>query len=391
MTEYVRPEDLQEAAGNVINLASAQAAEDRRGKFKREKFNDVLPRGTAWLVKDFLPAIGVGVVYGESTVGKSFFMLWLSLRVALGQVVLKHRTRKGGVIYVAAEGQNGMRKRMQGVRERFEVETTLFDFIGVAPNVLDRADMEALAAELREADAEMKAAGDIGVRMVVIDTMPAAMPGGNENTSEAMGLALAKAHWLAQEIGALVVLVTHPGKNAALGPRGWSGQVGNSDVIIQLAVDEEDSQLRVGTVEKLKDGEGGERFAYRLKRIDMGVDEDGDPISTAYPVFEDAPTVKVLGRRKIPVDKKAGPSIILEALGRMIDGNDCQIVSGVPGVPPNTLGVNRVALRKCAVNIGYADPDSNPASIKSMINKDIRDLIKAQVLRVEGDLIWRQK
>lgn len=48
------------------------------------------------------------------------------------------------------------------------------------------------------------------------------------------------------------------------------------------------SALRRATVTKLRDGEAGGTFAYRLNVVEIGRDEDGDPITTCVvePVIE---------------------------------------------------------------------------------------------------------
>lgn len=380
----MKPADVTDIRDHL----AAQITRPRGQKYKRERFNDIEPVGVEWLVKFFLPAIGVGILAGPSTVGKTFFVLYVCLRIALGKTILGHKSRQAGVLYVAAEGQNGVRKRIKALRDKFEVKTTLFEFLGQAPNLLDREDIEDLAATAAEAARDMTLDGVDGLGLIVIDTTAAAMPGGNENAGEDMSVALANVQWLSQEIGCLVLLVGHTGKNEALGVRGWSGQIGNSDAIIYLTSDELDPKLRTGVVHKLKDGECGERFAYRLKEVSLGHDSDGDAITSAYPVFEEAPVQQGKAKRKIAIDDKPGPALILRALRLMIDAGQCFPVQHVPGVPVGTMGVKRTALRIRTAAIGYADPDDNADSTKRNINRDITALAAAKKLRVEGELVW---
>lgn len=361
---------------------------DRERRFVRERFADIEPHSTEWLIKNFLPATGVAIIYGPSTVGKTFVVLYMCLRIARGQHILGHKTKRSGVLYVAAEGQNGMRKRIKGIREHFKVEARGFQFIGVAPKLLEEDDIRSLAAEAMDADAEMFAEEGIHLGLIVIDTTAASMQGGNENTSESMSVALANAQLLGQETGALVLLVSHPGKNEGLGVRGWSGQKGNSDAIIFLTNDEEDPDLRIGKIEKLKDGQDGEKFAYRLKQLDIGFDADGDPITTAYPVFEDAPAV-VLPKGRKPVDEKPGPKIIMRAISQVLEVGQTYVVPPLPGVPPNTKGVQRTDLRERAIKLGHPSAEDKAETAKRAINRDISALIAAGKLREEDGIIWR--
>ena len=383
---YVDTDAEQAIRANVTVLQGGRAPV----RFRRERFADIEPKSIAWLIKYFMPAIGVGIVYGASTVGKSFWVLYVCLRVAMGKTVLEHRTRRAGVLYFAAEGQDGMRKRIKGVREKFGLKTEAFHFIGAPLNLLDDAHVDGLITEALEADAEMREACGVGLGLIVIDTTSASMPGGNENTSEDMGRLLAAGSRVSQATSAMVLFVSHPGKNEQLGVRGWSGQVGNVDCLYYLNKSDEDPAIRVGTVQKLKDGEDGERFAYRLKQFDIGVDEDGDAITSAYPVFEEPPLAGGVKRKKA-VDEKPGPALVMRAMHLMIEAGQCEIVPGYPGVPPNTKGVRRVPLRVKASSIGYAGEDEKPDTVKRSVNRDITALVAAEKLRVEGDLIWPVK
>ena len=355
-------------------------------RFKRERFADIEPNTAEWLVKHFLPAKGVGILAGPSTVGKSFVILYMCLRIAMGRTILSHRARKAGILYIAAEGQNGMRKRIKALRDKFSIETEAFHFIGQAPNLLDAEDMLALTAEAEAASREMLERAGVELGLIIIDTTAASMPGADENAGKDMSVALSNAQKLSDASGALVLLIGHTGKNEDLGVRGWSGQIGNSDVIIYLTKDRDDPALRLGTVHKLKDGPDGERFAYRLKDILMGYDADGDTITSAYPVFEEPPVEG--GKRKAKSELPAGPKLILRALKIMVDEGQGEIVPPVPGVPVGTRGVHRELLRERVIRMGYADEDDKPDTTKRLINRDIQALAAALKIRVEGKLVW---
>lgn len=359
---------------------------ERKTRFIREPFGSIEPKGSEWLVKHFLPAHGVGILAGPSTVGKSFVVLYFALRIALGKDVLNHRTRKSGVLYVASEGQDGMRKRVKALRQKFNMNPgTAFELICQAPDLLDEDDMGDLAAVACEVSEDMQANCGAPLGLIVIDTTAASMPGGNENAGEDMSRALANARMLSDKTGALVLLVGHTGKNEQLGVRGWSGQIGNSDVIIYLTSDEMDAKLRHGRVFKLKDGEGGEQFAYRLKPISMGYDADGDEITSAYPSFEE-PMAGSAGKK--PVKLKPGQQLVMRALHCMIEDGQARRVPSFEGVPPGTLGVERSALRDKAACMGYASPDDKADTIRRNFNRDVQAMAAANVVRVEGELVW---
>jgi len=383
---YIEADQLRGHAEQVI----ATLPPPRPGKaFHRERLAEIEPVAAEWLVKNFLPAHGVAIVYGKSTVGKSFVVLYFALRIAIGKDVLGHKTKRSGVLYVAAEGQNGMRKRIKALRQKFDLKTDAFQYIGDTVNLLDEEHVQGLAQAACDARDEMSANAGLDLGLIIIDTTSAAMPGGNENAGEDMSRVLAAGQRIGQAAGALVLFIAHPGKDTDRGVRGWSGQTANVDAQIFLTVSDEDPKLRLGIVQKLKDGEDGEKFAYRLKQIDMGRDGDGDRITSAYPVFEDPPGD--MGKRKQGPALKPGPALILRALRLMLDEGQSCPVPPVPGLRPGTLGVKRTDLRTRVVRLGYAEQDEKPETIKRSVNRDITTLLAAMEVRAEGDWIWLAK
>ena len=74
-------------------------------------FHDLLE--IRWLVEDIFPEQGLLCVYGSSGVGKSFLCLDLAAAVAEGVDWFGHPTQQGDVVYVALEGQAGLRLRVK--------------------------------------------------------------------------------------------------------------------------------------------------------------------------------------------------------------------------------------------------------------------------------------
>jgi hypothetical protein len=72
------------------------------------------------------------------------------------------------------------------------------------------------------------------VRLVVIDTLARAMAGGNENSSEDMGLAVKSIDAVKNASGAHVGIVHHSGKNEAMGARGHSSLRAAVDTEVEL-------------------------------------------------------------------------------------------------------------------------------------------------------------
>lgn len=221
----------------------------------------------SWIVKGVLPLAEIAVIYGESASGKSFFALDLVAAVARGIEWRGCRVRQGAVVYVAAEGAGGFRKRLAAYAQSHGIDLAALPLgvVASAPNLLTDDD-KALAQAIELAG---------GASIVVVDTLAQSTPGANENAGEDMGKVLARCKRLHAATGALVVLIHHSGKDATKGARGWSG--------IRAAVDAEIeitrlADARTARITRQKDGEDGAVFAFGLLPVRVGEDEDGEAI-----------------------------------------------------------------------------------------------------------------
>jgi hypothetical protein len=115
------------------------------------------------------------------------------------------------------------------------------------------------------------------VDVVVIDTFAQVTPGANENAAEDMGRALANCKALHRATKALIVLVHHVGKDESRGSRGWSGIKAAADVEITITRTE---TTRKAMLSKVKDGADGIELAFKLVDVTIGMDEEGEAITS---------------------------------------------------------------------------------------------------------------
>jgi hypothetical protein len=219
-----------------------------------------------WFVKGVLPQAALGVLYGETGSGKTFFLLDLVAHIAAGRPWRDHKVNQASVVYVCAEGAGGFRNRIAALGRSFDAELPLRVVLDV-PNFLEDDDKE-LASEINRSG---------GAELIVIDTLAQTTPGANENASDDMGAALARCRRLAAKTGAMVLLVHHAGKDLKRGARGWSGLKAAADFEIEISAD---GAHHLAKITKLKDGEGGQAFPFTLKRVVVDVDEDGDDVTS---------------------------------------------------------------------------------------------------------------
>ena len=278
---------------------SAVAATPALGMFTPEEYTGRFPITSlavsimlepgGWLIKNVLPDAGLIVLFGASGSGKTFVAIDLAYAIAMGIQWRGNRTKKGRVLIIAAEGGKGMSKRLKAYLKHHKIDPKDVDIglLTVPPNFL-------LSADVTELAAAVSASG--GADVIIVDTMAQVTPGANENSSEDVGLALANARALETATGATIIMVDHSGKDASKGVRGWSGKRAAADA--ELEVLKYENGTRELRITKMKDGDDGLKWGFRLEMVVVGTDADGDPITSCVAVEADLP---------VPMVQEIGP------------------------------------------------------------------------------------
>jgi len=237
-----------------------------------------------WLIKGVVPKAELIILYGASGAGKTFVALDYAFAIARGVDWRGRRVKQGIVVIIAAEGGKGVAQRLQAYAQYHGIDlrdVPNLRIITAAPNFLESED-------IAEVIAEMQAIGDVSC--VMVDTLAQVTPGANENTSEDMGRALSNVRLIHRATDATVLGVHHAGKDLSRGSRGWSGLKAAADAQIEVIRHEDGS--REIHIEKMKDGEDGTRWGFKLEVVDLGVDYDGDPVTSCVAIETDLPTRK---------------------------------------------------------------------------------------------------
>jgi hypothetical protein len=217
------------------------------------------------LVKGLLDQSCMSVVYGDSNVGKTFFILLLAHHIATGKAFDGMRVVKVPVVYVAAEGAGGITLRVEALLRTLG-DAPGFDFVLSSVDLFDpNADLEELIALLKAAPA----AG-----FLILDTLARVMAGGDENAVQDMMTVVRHCDRIRNETGCHVMLVHHTGKDTAKGARGSSALRGAVDTEIEVAP----GQI---SVTKQRDLPKTWSSPFAIKGVELWKDEDGDQVSAA--------------------------------------------------------------------------------------------------------------
>lgn len=250
-------------------LADTIKQEPKR-KFEFLKFSDVVATGLETnpaLIKGLLDQGAMSVLYGDSNVGKTFVAMDMAFHIGAGLDYAGLRTQRGLVVYIAAEGGNGARKRLHALRDKFPDVDPDFMLLPASVDLLrPDADLVPLVEGVRGLGGNPA--------FIVIDTLSRALAGGDENSSVDMGALVKHLDALRRALApAHLMVVHHTGKDKARGARGHSLLRAATDTEIEVA----DGEI---SVTKQRDMDKGFARSFDLIEHKLGIDSDGDIITS---------------------------------------------------------------------------------------------------------------
>jgi hypothetical protein len=254
------------------------------------------------LIEGVLDVGSFSTIIGQPGSYKTGHGIDLAAHVATGISWRGRKVRQGTVLYVAAEGGYGFRRRLAAWRQHHQVDLGDRFFVIIKPIDLvhgddDTRDLIRVMADLGKID------------LVVIDTLSRAMAGGDENSSRDLGVFVRHCDLIRNETGAHVCVLHHQGKDPGRGARGHSLLFGAVDT--ELTTTKAD---RIGSLKLTKYREGPDQicWGFAIELVDVGngktsyvvVPENAPPTSKevrwtkSLAVFRDAITNTVLAHGK---------------------------------------------------------------------------------------------
>ena len=257
-------------------------AKRKEPRIKLMQFDKItLGKDRRYLVKGIIPYPGLTVIWGPPKSGKSFWTLDLAMHVALGREYRGKRVHQGSVVYCCFEGQSGISARIEAFRQRFlpeDAESVPF-YLQPAPMDLIKEHADLITA-IRELDSAPVA--------VVLDTLNRSLTG-SENSDEDMGAYIKATDAIRQAFDCSVLVVHHCGNDGSK-PRGHTSLTGAADA--RLAVTRDAAKNILVNVEFMKDGDAGETIVSALENLEVGFDEDGEPITSCVVVASQAADIE---------------------------------------------------------------------------------------------------
>lgn len=220
------------------------------------------PSAADELIEGLISRASRNILFGPSGCGKTFAVIELATSSSIGRTFLGRHVRKCPVAYFACEAGRSVGNRFIARRRDLGIDELPVAIITSALDLRSpmSVDTDAVIATIRTIDA----------KIAIIDTFNAAFAGGEENSSQDMGLFLANMTRIVEATGVALVVVHHVGKETNRGLRGHTSLYGAADTVLEVTNAE---GLVTIKVVKHRDAPTGGEMLARLRVVDLGYED----------------------------------------------------------------------------------------------------------------------
>lgn len=345
---------------------------------------EILPRlENRYLIKGIVDAAAKSVVFGPPGCGKSFLVYDWGRHVSRGLNWFERPTRAGRVAYLAAEGQAGLRNRHAAWNLNHPAEKP--DPFGLIPTAVDLLDPRADLPKVR-ATLDYFADRFGGLEVLIVDTLAATFGGGDENTSD-MAAYAANIVRLCEPYRCASIIVHHSPLDAnAKRPRGHSSLWGWADAAFSISGDREAPARRISCI-KQKDHDPGPDILFQLKRVEIGVDEDGEPVTSCVVEQSDLELVATPGRRRLSPKE----AIVKAAIERALSAVGTFPPPEIPDSVLNRFRTNKAVRThewRAEALSALATSDTKPDTARRTFDRARESLQASEIIGVWEEWAW---
>lgn len=244
--------------------------------FPLVRYGDCYIKPPSWIIKGLLEDNILGVIFGASGSGKSYFALDIMASVASGTPFHGRAIKKpGAVVYIAGEGFSGISKRLKAweIKRGISLKDAPIYTSKRACALCDPEFMIHVQQAVREAGEQHGS-----VCLIVIDTWARNMAGDENNTKDTND-AIRAVDDLRHIYDCSALILHHTGQAETERARGSSALKGALDV--EFIVSKKDAILSINNT-KMKDGTPPDPMTFGFEYVDLGmVDDDGEPVQSS--------------------------------------------------------------------------------------------------------------
>jgi hypothetical protein len=236
------------------------------------------------LIAEVLPKVGCGLISGQWGTFKTFTALDIAASAMTGKLFIRFPVvRKGGVLFVAAEGASEMSARIEAAVKAKDptLDHAPFAWLDTCPALINPDTAAVLAVWAKEIADTIMAKWQLPLVLIIIDTIVATAgysKSGEDNDAAVGQRVMTTLADLAKATGTCVLGVDHFGKNVETGTRGTSAKEGAADVVLAMLGERSIAGKVTDTrlaLRKRRGGENGEEFPFTTRMVDLGVNQSG--------------------------------------------------------------------------------------------------------------------
>ena len=233
-----------------------------------------------YLIPRAIPERGLIYLVAEPSSKKTFLAIHMAACIATGRPFFDTPVKQGKVVYVAAEGQAGICKRIDAweIDHGVAIPTNSFSVIPEAVHLNNSESLNALCVNLA-AHREKNGAIDL----LIIDTLNRSLEG-DENAAKDMSNFVRGCTEIINLLGCAIMLLHHPSKGGTGGARGHSALNGAADIGLEIKNGKKDIFTVKMNAKPPKDDEPAPDLTLKAKIIDLshkhGFDTQGEPITS---------------------------------------------------------------------------------------------------------------
>ena len=319
------------------------------------------------LIKGLLPRNGIAFIGGQSGAGKTFVAIDMAAALATGQSFFGKRVKeKVGVVFIAGEGAETIQPRLTIARMARNIEGTLpISWTAIIPDFTKPDEVKAFINRLKQKSVWMQERYGVRMGAVVIDTLAAVFALQDENDNSEAAKVIRALKVIGEALDVLMIPIHHYGKGAETGLRGASAWRAGCDAVLSIMAERNNITGVVSghtlALAKSRVGEEGPVGAFGLRTMLLGVDEDGDELTSCYVVPEVTAKQTVAARRE-------AEAVALE----LVDGGEWR------ADPQSELWVGRCVAEAFGLDIEDA---KQRAQIKGILKRLVAEKKVVEVFR----------
>jgi hypothetical protein len=352
---------------------------------------DEPPSPQPMLIDGVLPLECLPFIGGQSSAGKTFIAILMAVCAATQTPFFGRAIRERvGVVFLAAEGRAALRMRFAAALKELHLGEDLpIAWLKGTPDFSNRNAVAAFVAKLQGISEYFQKKFRVRLGLVFVDTVSASFDLEEEADNAEASRVCKIMRRISEQVATIVVPIHHYGKNAAVGLRGASAWRGSADVVLSVTADIDPTTGRIGnrqlSLAKERDGEQGPLTAFTLKRVELGIDDDGKPFGSMVAVAEgEAAKTTSPWPPSLSVFKQA----LTEAL--IADGKDEQPFPNCPVV--KTVDVEMV--KGIFATLTHTDSDTEEGrkeAIRKQFTRRLNDAQQRHLIGVKSEPSGRSR